>query len=180
MNAVRLIPPLAVAGMLSLACEAMEDPPVFHVEEGDSASSVVHGLVHTVTVDGVLRAHLEADVAHLYERAQIWELVGVTVHFFSAVGERTSTVTSDEGTYNQRTKDMEARGNVVGTTPDGKRLTTSVMRYENLTDELVGPDPFRFTGVEENLTGSSFRADPDFSRVTVTSVSGSPGAVNRR
>lgn len=75
---------------------------------------------------------------------------------------------------------MEARGNVVGTTPDGRRLTTSIMKYVNATDQLEGPEPFVFTAPDENMRGASFIADPDFTRVRITNVRGTPGIRDRR
>ena len=133
------------------------------------------------SVDGILRARLAADTAFLYEAQQIWELQGnVVVNFYDALGATTSTITSDEGTYNLRTTDMEARGNVVGTTPDGRRLTTTIMRYESVSDELVGPEFFRFRSADEDMQGSSFRADPDFTRVRVTQARGTPGITEPR
>lgn len=170
---------LAMGIWAAAACETSAPPMTIDVA-GDTAEHKMFGLKHTVTVDGVLRARVEADTAYLYEGSQEWDLIGVTVYFFDATGQQTSTVTSDEGTYDQRTKDMEARGNVVGTTPDGRRLTTSIMKYVNATDQLEGPEPFVFTAPDENMRGASFIADPDFTRVRITNVRGTPGIRDRR
>lgn len=170
---------IAAAVWVAAACETAA-PPVTIDVAGDTAEHKMFGLRHTVTVDGVLRARVEADTAYMYEGSEQWELIGVTVHFFDAMGTQTSTVTSDEGTYDQRSKDMEARGNVVGTTPDGRRLTTSVMKYISSLDQLEGPESFVFTAPDENMRGASFTADPDFTRVRITRVRGTPGIRDRR
>jgi len=161
------------------ACTGTE-PPVVSQVVGDSADQIMFGVDHIVTVDGVMRARLVADTGYLYEGSQTWELRGVTVHFFSSEGKETSTIVSREATYDLRTKNMEARGEVVGTTPDGRRLETSILRFQNATDDIVGDSAFVFTGPDENMRGNSFIADPDFTRVRATNFRGRPGRLEGR
>ncbi len=153
-------------GMLvlaALACDAGE-PPIT-VAAPDTADQVLFGMGHTVTVEGVRRARVEADTAYFYQNSQVAELVGVTVEFFSDEGAVTSTVTSLEGTYLWRTGNMEARGDVVAVTPDDRRLTTSILRYDQAADRLSGPEQFVFDAPEQHLEGDGFTADPDFRNV---------------
>ena len=72
---------------------------------------------------------------------------------------------------------MQARGNVIGVSPDGRRLTTSVLDYEKAAHQLVGPEAFVFDAPDQHLEGSSFTADPDFRDVRATNVRGTPGQV---
>ncbi len=76
-----------------------------------------------------------------------------------------------------RTGDMQARGNVVGVSPDGRRLTTTVLDYINAADRLEGPEAFVFDAPDQHLEGSSFTANPDFTDVRATNVRGTPGQV---
>ena len=163
---------------VSAACRGTEtDPPT--VSGGDSADQVVFGLVHIITDDGVMRARVEADTSYLYEAQQLYDLVGVKMNFFSTTGETTSSLTADSGSYNVRTKDMQARGNVVGTSPDGRRLNTSTLNYERLTDRLVGPNSFVFFCDGDQMRGSSFTADPDFTNIQATNLQGPPCRTSR-
>jgi LPS export ABC transporter protein LptC len=148
------------------------------VTGADTADQVVYGLIHTLTHDGVLRARVEADSAYFYEASQLAELFTLTVVFFGAQGEESSTIDANEGTYRWRTAEMEARGDVVGVTPDGKRLTTTILRYDPSSDELTGPEAFVFDEPGRHLEGTAFTADPDFSSVTATNPRGTVGRIN--
>lgn len=158
------------------ACGEDQGPPTMAPVGGDW-DQVIFGLVFNLTADGVLRARLESDTAYIYEERQTTELFQVKVTFFNSVGEPTSTLTSDEGTYEMRSGDMQARGNVVGVSPDGRRLTTALLNYRKLADRLEGPEPFVFDAPDQHLEGSSFIANPDFTDVRATDVRGTPGQV---
>lgn len=156
---------LAALGPMALvACGGMDTPPTMTVVN-DSADQVLYGLKHNLTSDGVLRAHLEADTAYFYQASQRADLRGVKVIFYSPDGVQTSTLTSDSGTYDWRTGDMEARGNVVAVTPDKRRLTTSVLHYNRGSDQISGPNAFVFDAPDRHLEGESFTSDPEFKNV---------------
>lgn len=131
----------------------------------DTADQIVFGLNHVLTVDGLLRTRLQADSAYFYQAAQIARLRRIKVTFYSPEGRVTSTLTANTGTYEWRTGDMEARGNVVAVTPDGRRLTTSVLRFRRNDQTIVGPDAFVFDAPERHLEGEGFTSDPDFKNV---------------
>ena len=158
---------VALAALLLAACGGMDTPPTMTVVS-DSADQVLYGLKHNLTADGVLRAHLEADTAYFYQTAQRADLRGVTVVFYSPQGVETSTLTSDSGTYDWRSGNMEARGNVVAVTPDHRRLTTSVLRYDRRSDQISGPNTFVFNAPDRHLEGESFTSDPEFKNVVTT------------
>ena len=157
----------ALAASALGACGGMDTPPTMTVVS-DSADQVLYGLKHNLTTDGVLRAHLEADTAYFYQRTQRADLRGVKVIFYSPQGVETSTLTSDSGTYDWRSSNMEARGNVVAVTPDKRRLTTSVLRYDRRTDQISGTNAFVFNAPERHLEGESFTSDPEFKNVVAT------------
>jgi LPS export ABC transporter protein LptC len=145
----------------------VDTPPTATVVR-DSADQVMYHLKHNLTLEGVRRAHLEADTAYLYQSAQRADLVGVSVTFYSPEGRETSDLTSQTGTYDWRSGDMEATGNVVAVTPDHRRLTTSVLRYNRATDQISGPNDFVFDAPDRHLEGESFTADPEFKNVATT------------
>jgi LPS export ABC transporter protein LptC len=149
-----------------LACGNPGTPPT--TVTSDSADQIFYGLRHNLTIEGVLRAHLEADTAYFYEASQRADLKRVHVTFFSPEGRETSRLTSDSGSYDWRSGDMQARGNVLAVTPDGRRLRTSVLAYHRLTDRLSGPAAFVFDAPDRHLEGESFESDPDFRNVVAT------------
>lgn len=158
---------LVLGGAALVACGGMDTPPTMTAVH-DSADQVLFGLKHNLTTNGVLRAHLEADTAYFYQASQRADLRGVKVIFYSPQGVETSTLTSDSGTYDWRTGNMEARGNVVAVTPDKRRLTTSVLRYDRRTDQISGPNTFVFDAPDRHLEGESFTSDPEFKNVVTT------------
>ena len=155
----------------ALACRGVEGPPTTIVE-ADSADQVLFGVAHNVTTDGMRVVRIEADTAYFYETAQITELRQLTIVFFSPQGAETSRITADWGRYEWRTGNMVARTNVVGITPDGRRLTTSELEYNKLSNRLETDEAFVFDSPEEHLEGSGFSADPDFRNVRATDIRG--------
>lgn len=155
---------MVVAAALT-ACGDMGKPPVA-ATSGDTADQVIFGLNHQVTIDGALRTRLLADTAYLFQLSQTSELKHIKVTFFTPEGQESSTLTARRGRYDWRTGDMEARENVVAVTPDGRRLTTSVLKYKRADQSIEGPESFVFDAPQRHLEGEGFTSDPDFKNVT--------------
>jgi LPS export ABC transporter protein LptC len=143
------------------ACKGAGPPPTA-LTVPDSADQVLYGLEHNVTIDGLLRVRLLADTAYFYQGPQVADLFGVKVTFYSPEGRETSTITAQTGTYYWRTDNMEARGDVVAQTPDGRHLTTQILRYDRRSDRISGPGAFVFDAPDRHIEGDGFTADPDF------------------
>lgn len=147
------------------ACDRGQPPPTAESVR-DTADQVLWEVTMDLTIDGVRRIQVRADTVYNYQASQLAELVGLHVEFYRPNGELQSTVTADEGTYEYRTEDMEARGNVVAVTPDGRRLTTETLRFSRASGEITGPEPFVYDGPGgQHLEGDAFRADPEFTDV---------------
>jgi LPS export ABC transporter protein LptC len=155
---------LAVLVLAAAACSRPGEPPVAQTAS-DSADQILYGFTHNVTVEGVWRARLTADTAYFFQETGSVSLLGVMVDFMSPQGTVQSTVTSDSGAYDSRTQDMEAYGDVVAVTPDGRRLTTSVLRFDRARQQISGPNAFRFCAPDRRLEGDGFTSDPDFRNV---------------
>jgi LPS export ABC transporter protein LptC len=155
---------MLVLGSLS-ACEDSGVRPTNTVQASDSADQVLEGFSHYVTNEGIRRSRVEADTAFFYEPTQITELHKVKVVFFDLKGAEGSTLTAERGTYRWQDGSMEANGNVVVVSPDGRRLTTETLRYDNATNTIMTDKPFSFDRGAEHLEGNSFRSDPDFRNV---------------
>jgi LPS export ABC transporter protein LptC len=169
-------PGLAVALWAFTACSSMDTPPTT-LTSADSADQVGYGVTHILTADGVRRMRLVADSAYAYLGPQRHELFGITVTFYSPDGVETSTLTAREGTYDWRTGNMEARGDVVTVSPEGNRLETSVLRYERDRDLIVGPAAFRWRTPEQDVEGDAFTSDPELRNVQTTRARGALGRV---
>ncbi len=158
-----------------IACEDTGARPTTTIQAPDSADQVLEGFSHFVTNDGVRRSRVEADTAFFYENTQVTELKGVKVVFFDLKGEESSTLTSQRGTYRWVDGSMEANGNVVVLSPDGRRLQTATLRYDNASNTISTDKHFTFERGEEHLEGNSFRSDPDFRNVVTDRPRGVAG-----
>jgi LPS export ABC transporter protein LptC len=165
----------ACSALSALACEDTGVRPTTTVQAADSADQVLEGFSHYVTNEGILRSRVEADTAFFYEPTQITELHNVKVVFFDIKGAESSTLTAKRGIYRWQDGSMESSGSVVVVSPDGRRLATDVLRYENATNLIVTDRPFTFDRGEEHLEGNSFRSDPDFRNVVTDRPRGVTG-----
>jgi LPS export ABC transporter protein LptC len=166
---------IALSAAAALACEDSGVRPTTTVQATDSADQVLEGFSHYVTNDGVRRSRVEADTAFYYEPTQITELHRVKVVFFDIKGTEGSTLTAKRGTYRWQDGSMEATGNVLVVSPDGRRLSTESLRYDNATNQIMTDKQFSFDKGEEHLEGNSFRSDPDFKNVVTDRPRGVSG-----
>ena len=73
---------------------------------------------------------------------------------------------------------MIARGDVVVTTEEGRRLTTPELRYDQASNEISSDSSFVLTEPGRRLEGIGFRSDPNMQNVQILKTrSGSTGVV---
>ncbi|MBA3555700.1 MAG: LPS export ABC transporter periplasmic protein LptC [Gemmatimonadales bacterium] len=171
-----LLAALAMLAALPIAgCEETGARPTATLQAPDSADQVLEGFSHYVTNEGVRRTRVEADTAYFYESSQVTELKNIKVIFYDLKGEESSTLTSKRGTYRWQDGSMEANDDVLVVSPDGRRLTTEVLRYDNATNTIATDQRFNFDRGTEHLEGNSFRSDPDFKNVVTDRPRGVAG-----
>jgi LPS export ABC transporter protein LptC len=141
----------------------------------DTADQVLIGMSHYVTAAGVARARVRADTAYFYSPTQSAELRNVHITFYNASGGESSTLTSHEGTYHWRNGDMEARGNVVVVTTDGRTLRSEQLRYNETRNEVTSDVPFVFDGPNRHVEGEGFVSDPNFKDIIARHPKGTGG-----
>jgi LPS export ABC transporter protein LptC len=167
---------LAFAGIAVLTgCEETGAKPTTTVQASDSADQVLEGFSHYVSRDGIRRSRVEADTAFFYEGTQITQLKNVRVVFFDVRGEEGSTLTAKRGTYRWQDGSMEANDQVQVVSPDGRKLKTHAIRYDNAANTISTNVHFTFDRGSEHLEGNSFRSDPDFKNVVTDRPRGVAG-----
>ncbi len=172
---------LVLAGVSSLVmwtatgCEEAGVRPTTTVQSSDTADQVLEGFSHYVTAEGIRRSRVEADTAFFYEATQVTELHKVKVTFFDIKGAESSTLTARRGTYRWQDGSMEATGDVLVVAPDGRRLATQTLRYDNTTNTILTDKHFTFDRGTEHLEGNSFRSDPEFKNVVTDRPRGVSG-----
>ena len=159
---------LIIATMMSSACQDTgATPPISSAATADTADQTLFGVRLTLADRGVQRALLQADTAFTYEDNSRTELRNVRSTFYTETGLRNGTLTSREGTYNVRSQNMEARGNVVVVSDDGRRLETPQLKFDTGRNEISGDSAFVLTRPGEVLRGIGFMADPALTHIQV-------------
>lgn len=161
-----------VLSVLSVACEDPGARPTTTVQATDSADQVLEGFSHWVTKDGVRRSQVLADTAYFYEGSQLTQLRHVRVVFYDLNGTESSTLTSEAGTYRWQDGSMQANGKVVVVSPDGRRLRTDTLKYDNATNTISSNTQFVMDSAGSVIRGNSFRSDPDFKNVVAEQPAG--------
>ena len=141
-GALSRCPPSSSRATLS-ACEESGARPTTTVQAPDSADQVLEGFSHYVTKDGIRQSRVQADTAYFYEATQITNLVHVKVTFYDLKGTE-STLTAKTGLYRWQDGSMEANGNVLVVSPDGRRLATERLRYDNASNQISTDRRFTF------------------------------------
>ena len=108
MTAARVAAAVAILAAVAFAagCNETGARPGVLATAADTADQTLIKVRHYITRDGVQKSLVEADTAYYYEASQSFELRVVTVTFYDADGAPTSTLTSNEGTYQTMTGAM--------------------------------------------------------------------------
>ena len=144
----------------------------------DTADQMMFGVRTILTDQGVRNAELEADTAFFFDENTRIELREVKLTFHTRTGERNSVLTSREGTYNTRQSQMEARGNVVVVSDDGRRLTSELLKYDQMRNEISSDSAFVLTEPGRRVEGIGFTSDPNMNNIRVHRLIEGQGAVS--
>lgn len=145
----------------------------------DSADQVAFGFRTLVTDAGLLRAEVFADTALFLDQNTRVSLRVVHGVFFGATGAKEATLTARRGNLDTRTNLLEAWGDVVITSVDGRVLKSPMVRFEQSNNQVMSDSAFVLTEPgEKELSGIGFRTDPSLNAVQVLKVrSGRGGTV---
>lgn len=166
-----LVPSLlaALLAVLLVACGGDEKVEVASPDLLDlNADQVMTGVEHTMTRQGVRRAHLEADTAYFLQNGSVAHFRHYEIDFFDPAGRRRSTLTALDGVYDMKSGDMKARGDVIVVdSVGGQRLETSALRYDATADRLRSDTSFVLYRQRDTIRGRGFVTDPSMDTVRV-------------
>jgi LPS export ABC transporter protein LptC len=129
------------------------------------AMATKNGRLEAIVKYGHMVRYNGDDIAYLDE--------GVTVDFYNAKGEHSSTLTSLKGEFNDKNNNVKAIGNVVVVSDTGVTLYTEELSFDNKTEKIVSNVDVMVTRAEgDTLYGTSFISNTEFSEWTITSTSG--------
>ncbi len=177
----RLAGLLLATALVGAACSDVNEQRNVVAEASalDSADQVAFGSRTVLTDAGLLRAEIFADTTLFLDQNARLAMRGVQGVFYSAQGSRDATVTADRAGYDSRVQVLEAYGNVIVTSVDGRTLKSPMLRFENAQNQILSDSAFTLTEPDgKEMRGVGFRADPNLQVVTVLRVErGRAGAV---
>jgi hypothetical protein len=86
-------------------------------------------------------------------------------------------LTSLEGTYSTARNMMEARKNVLVISTDGKRLETSQLNYNQVTNLIASDSPFVLTQPDRRVEGIGFISDPSLNNLKILKLKAGQGPI---
>jgi LPS export ABC transporter protein LptC len=164
---------LLLATALLCACSEEKGPPIAANKQtiADSADQVLYGQRMLITDRGLNRAEIHSDTAYFFDENTRTDMRVVDGKFFNSQGLLDAVLTSRTGIYNQRLNSLEARGDVVITTIDGRRLETPFVRYDNRINLVSSDTTFKLTDPDGRvLRGIGFTTDPDLNDLKVVKM----------
>ncbi|MBA3853466.1 MAG: LPS export ABC transporter periplasmic protein LptC [Gemmatimonas sp.] len=172
---------LLAAAIAAAACSDVNEQRnvVSEASALDSADQVAFGSRTVLTDAGLLRAEIFADTTLFLSQNTRVAMRVVHGVFFNAQGSRDATVTADRASYDSKQQILEAYGNVVVTSVDGRVLKSPMLRFESAQNQILSDSAFSMTEPDgKEMRGVGFRADPNLQVVTVLRVErGRGGAV---
>jgi LPS export ABC transporter protein LptC len=169
---------LLAASLIGAACGRGETRASAAVSGGllDTADQVAFGFRTLVTDGGLLRAEIFADTALFQNQNTKIILIRVAGDFFGATGAKAATATAKRGAFDTRTNTLEAFGDVVITSVDGRVLRTPYIRYDRSSNQVYSDSSFVLTEPgEREMRGIGFRTDPSLSAIEVMRIRSGKG-----
>ena len=122
------------------------------------------GRISAIIVAGYIR------VSELSQQTQMSQ--GVKVRFFDREGKQTSILTSDEGSVDEATDNLEARKNVVVISSDSSHMITEQLFWDNQRQLIHTPEYVQITTVKEKMQGHGFESDQSLKHYRIFHVTG--------
>jgi LPS export ABC transporter protein LptC len=168
-----MIRPLLLVAVIaaSTACGERGIAPARSVV-ADTSDMVMDTMRTIITRDGIKTSQIEADTAWIYQSRQVADMKGVTMTFYEENGSISSTVTAATGVYQMRDGTLDARGDVVAVTPNGRTLRTEHLIFDRIANQIRSDTAYTFTSPDGNGSGMGFVTDPDFRRLETSRASG--------
>lgn len=158
------------------ACQHGAEPTVAPANPlADSADQVMFRISTLVTDQGLLRAKLEADTAFFFGGNSRIVVENEHVTFYTTTGAQSAVLTARHGTYDYTRSAMEAQGNVLVVSTDGRRLATQQLRYNQSSNQISSDSAFVLTQPGRTLTGVGFISDPNLNDIRVLHKPGGGG-----
>jgi len=126
-----------------------------------------------VSDSGRVRAIIHAGYLRMFEATRQTEMSeGVHVRFFNPQGVMTTVVTSQEGTVDEGSNNLQARKNVYVVSTDSSKMWTEVLNWDNARQQIYTQEFVRISSPREDLHGKGFESDQSLKNYRVFQVTG--------
>lgn len=169
---------LLTAALVGGACRKSNSPPIGTGKKSlaDSADQIIFGQRTLITDRGLSRAEILADTSFFFDENTRIVMRKVNGTFFNSAGMKDAILTSEEGLYNSRFGVLEARGNVVITSLDGRRLTSPMVHFDQRINQMMSDTTFVLTEPNgREIRGIGFKSDPDMTNIKIDRVISAKG-----
>jgi LPS export ABC transporter protein LptC len=159
--------------LTATACQKPQSPKTGAAAKGidPAADQVVFGSRTLVTDGGLRRAEVHSDTALFYEDNTRMDMRIVNVVFYNSGGAKEAVLTSRTGRYLTRDGVLEARGSVVITTVDGRKLTSQQVKFDQRVNQISSDSAFVLTEDGREASGVGFVSDPDMNNIRILKAS---------
>ncbi len=155
------------------ACEEKIKPSVISEDSRTLPQQESWNSTITVSDSGRVTAIIFAGYIRVFESDRKTYLSqGVKVKFFNIKGILTSILTSEEGTVDESTNNLEARKNVVVVSSDSSRMMTEQLFWDNSRQLIYTPAFVRITTRKDRLQGLGFESDQSLKNYRIFQVTG--------
>lgn len=164
---------LAAIALLASACQKIQAPKTAATARGIDplADQVAFGSRTLVTDAGLRRAEVLSDTALFYDDNTRMDMRVVQAIFYNSSGAKDAVLTSRTGRYLTRDNVLEARGNVIIKTVDGRTLVTEQIKFDSRVNQISSDSAFVLTEEGREASGVGFVSDPDMNNLRIISAS---------
>ncbi len=156
------------------ACRAGERPPVA-AQTGtlaDSADQILYKAHFAITDGGTRRADVMGDTAYFFNNSTRIVLRPLTGTFYSTNGAKDGIIQAREGVYDTRLGTLDARGDVLVNTLDGKRLESPHCKFDQRLNQISSDTTFLLSEPDREVRGIGFTSDADLTTFRVLKLLG--------
>jgi LPS export ABC transporter protein LptC len=169
---------LLLACVTVAACRDQKGAPlaVARPTIADSADQILFNSRTLITDLGLQRAEVFSDTAFFFDQNTRLEMRGgptVRGIFFSSTGAQDAILTSHRALYNTRQGVLEASGDVLVVSTDGRKLKTPFLRFDQRQNKISSDSAFVLTEPGREVRGIGFVSDPDMQNINVLKVQSS-------
>ena len=175
---VKIFLPVALGGLLFSCSDLSSDQAEMAVPQGEDKKELPEqeswGTIINISKEGRKVAEIWAGYVANYNRRNETVLKdSVHADFFDKDGNHSSVLTANEGTVENQSRNLVARGNVIVVSDSGVVLKTEILNWDHARQKITSEVPVVFTSEDDTLYGDSFISNPDLTDYEITNARGS-------